>query len=721
MREKNSKKRKSKWRVLFCILKNFILFFLTLGFILATILTIYISQITLPDFSNFSERAINNSTQIYDRTGKILLYDIHTNVKRIQVTGEKISKYLKNATIAIEDKDFYQHKGIKPDSIIRAMLANLRAGKFIQGGSTIDQQVIKNALLTSQKNILRKVTEWAMAIKLDAQVSKDDILTIYLNEVPYGGNIYGIQMAAKYFFNKDAADLNLNESVYLAALPNAPSYYSPYGNHIEALENRKKIILQKMLAQKLITEIEYAEAKKTTVIWQQNNENGKALHFVFMVKDYLEQKYGKAIVDSGGLKIITTLNYDWQSQAEEIVKKQALENDKKHHATNASLVAIDPKTGQILTMVGSRDYFDTEIPGKFNIATALRQPGSAIKPIVYAAAFLKGYNPNTVLFDLETEFNTACDAQHNPLPQYFDAKCYHPKNYDNLFRGPVNLRTALGQSLNIPAVKLLYLTGINNAIATAQDLGITSLNPYGNYGLSLVLGSGEVSLLQLTNAYATFANNGTFNPSTFILSVTDKDGRKLENYNSNARQVLSENVTEAINDILADYSVKIPSYGITGPLQFSDRQVAVKTGTTNDFRDAWTIGYTPNIAVGVWVGNNDNTPINKKLSSLVAAPLWRVFMNVVNASSSIEYFSNSSSTLITNNPAINGIYCQNLNDQDQHNFSTILSQIISKENLNPAQNNFSDPMSNLWQKSINLWAKDKICPLTNPNSFSGMR
>ncbi len=404
---KNIKKRKKTlWRTF----NKLFLLLISIGLILTAAIAIYISTVTIPDFSNFANRKVDNSTQIYDRTGKILLYDVHGEVKRTQVTSAEISPYLKEAVVAVEDKHFYEHYGIRPTSIIRAILINLKTGSFTQGGSTIDQQIIKNALLTKNKNILRKIKEWAMAIKLDSQVSKDAILTIYLNDAAYGGTIYGAQTASKFFFNKDAKDLTLAEAAYLAAIPNAPSYYSPYGNHVGELEARKNLILKLMLDQGKITGDQYLNAKNEKVIWQKNIESGKAMHFVFFVKDYLEQKYGKDIVDKGGLKVITTLNYDYQERAEDIVKKYALQNAKTFNAKNAGLIAIDPKTGQILTMVGSRDYYDTEIDGNYNITIASnRQPGSSFKPIVYATAFMKGYSPDTVLFDVPTEFSTSCN------------------------------------------------------------------------------------------------------------------------------------------------------------------------------------------------------------------------------------------------------------------------------------------------------------------------
>lgn len=695
-------RHKKRRKAILKILKNLLFVGGSLFLIMVAVIAIYVSSITIPDFSNFANRKIDNSTQIYDRTGKILLYDVHGDIKRIQIPGNEMPKYVKDATVAIEDKHFYEHSGVRPTSIIRALIANLKAGAFVQGGSTIDQQIIKNALLTQNKSIIRKITEWAMALKLDKQVSKDDILTIYLNDTSYGGTIYGVQTAAKYFFGKDAKELGLAESAYLAALPNAPSYYSPYGNHIDELEARKNLILKSMFDQKMISGEEYAKAKSEKVVWQKNIENGKAMHFVFFVRDYLEKKYGKDVVDKGGLKVVTTLDYELQSKGESIVKKYALENAVKYHATNAGLVAIDPKSGQILTMVGSRDYFDTDIPGNFNVTTALRQPGSAFKPIVYSTAFMQGYTPDTVLFDVATEFSTTCSYNSTPLPQYPDAKCYSPENYDGLFRGPVSIRNALAQSLNIPAVKALYLVGVNNAISTAQKMGITSLDVNGDYGLSLVLGSGEVSLLELTNAYAVFANEGTYNPPAFILSVKDKDGNELEKYNQNSVYAIPEFAADYINDILSDNVARTPLYGPSSGLYFKDIAVAAKTGTTNSYRDTWTLGYSPSIAVGVWAGNNDNTPINKKLSGTVSVPMWSEFMREATKNETIASFKKATPPtdlkIDNNTPPVRGVYCYTDSSGVNYSYSILDS---------------NDSQYSLWKIPSDIWMQNSSCPFSN--------
>ena len=690
-RKKNHPKRK-----MVRFLVKILLILVSCFLVFVTVIIIYVSTLTIPDFSNFANRKIDNSTRIYDRTEKILLYDVHSNVKRVQVKGDEISQYVKDATVAVEDRHFYEHHGIRPTSIVRAFIENLKAGSIVQGGSTIDQQIIKNALLTQDKNIIRKIKEWAMAIKLDAQVSKADILTIYLNDASYGGDIYGIETAAQYFFGKRGKGLDLTEYAYLSALPNAPSYYSPYGNHITELENRKNLILKDMLDENLITQEEYNKSKNEKVVWQKNNTSGKALHFIFFVRDYLENKYGKDIVDTGGLKVVTTLDYDLQSKAESIIKTHVLENAKKYHATNGSLITIDVKTGQILTMVGSRDYFDNEIPGNFNTATALRQPGSSFKPIVYATAFMKGYNPNTILFDVPTEFNTKCSANSTPLTNNKDVRCYSPENYDGKFRGPVSIRNALAQSLNIPAVKALYLAGVKDSILTAQKMGITSLNSGGDYGLSLVLGSGEVSLLQITNAYAVFGNEGTYNPPAYILSVTDKNGNILESFTQNSNNVIPKNVANQISDILSDNEARTPLYGANSGLYFGDRPVADKTGTTNNYRDTWTIGYTPSYAVGVWSGNNDNTPINKQLSGMIAVPMWNEFMTYLLKDKPIEYFPKPEILIDNSNNLlpVKGVYCYT-DGSGSHSYSIL-------------ENN--DSQYNLWRIPEESWVNQNSCP-----------
>jgi penicillin-binding protein 1C len=669
----------------------------SVGVIIFALMIGWIATLQLPDFNNFENRSIANSTKIYDRTGKIVLYNIHDNVRRTEVPISDISLYIQQATISIEDAHFYEHNGFRPTSFIRAMIANVLSGSYSQGGSTIDQQVVKNALLTREKTIPRKMKEIVLSLKLDREVPKDTILQIYLNESPYGGTIYGVEEASLSFFGKHAKDINLTEAAYLAALPQSPTYYSPYGKHRDALERRKNLVLARMYELGYITEAEKNASQAEAVSFERDVSNsGKALHFVMYIREYLEQQYGVDVVQNGGLKVVTTIDHELQKQMEEVVKKGALENARKFKATNAAAVAIDPRTGQIRAMVGSRDFFDTEIPGQYNIALAERQPGSSFKPIVYAAAFERGYTPETVLFDVPTQFSSLCDPYGNPNAGVKESACYMPVNYDGVFRGPISLRDALAQSLNVPAVKLLYLTGLTNAIRLAQELGLSTIQDPARYGLSLVLGGGEITLLELTNAYGVFANNGIYNPPQGILEVRDGDNTVLEKFSKKEREVLSNSVTSLISNVLADINAKIPSYGANSPLYFGDRPVAVKTGTTNDYRDVWVIGYTPSIVVGMWGGNNDNTPIDKRVAGLVLAPVWHEAMAAAIGTSTIEYFPDPLPNT-TSKPILHGDYCSG-------GVHTILASVIKDNPDGPYPSNpAGDPQYNNWETAVQNW------------------
>ena len=606
--------------------RNIIIFLISCGVLFTGILLIWVSTFQVPSLNTIEERKVSQSTKIYDSTGKILLYDVFHNTKRTLVPFEDISQNIKNATLSIEDKDFYTHHGIKPLSMLRAVLVDVSSLSFNQGASTITQQVVKNSILTGDKTPTRKLKELVLSLKLEKILSKDQIFSMYLNEIPYGGIIYGVQEASQSFFGVDAKDVDLAEAAYLAAVPKAPSYYSPYGQHKDQLELRKNLVLKEMLNDGKITADEYNTAlnEKVTFI-PQSNGGIKAPHFVMYIKDYLENKYGTDVLEQGGLKVITTLNYDLQAKAEAIAKQYADSNEKNFNGSNDAFVAIDPKTGGILTMVGSRDYFDTKIDGNFNVTLAHRQPGSTFKPFVYAEAFIKGYTPDTVLFDLPTQFSTKCAPDNTTS----DNGCYSPGNYDDQFRGPMTLRDALAQSINVPSVKALYLAGVKDSIDLATSMGITSLGDPSQYGLTLVLGGGEVSLLDMTSAYGVFATEGVRNPYTGILSVEDKNGNVLEQIKPRPTQVLDPEVTRQISDILNDNVARAPLYGSNSVIYFPGRDVAVKTGTTNNYKDAWIIGYTPSVVVGTWAGNNDNTSMAKKVSGLIVAPMWRAFMDEV--------------------------------------------------------------------------------------------
>lgn len=637
------------------ILKPFLILFISLGLILSSIFIIWFSTLKIPDLSVFEERKVAQSTKIYDRTGEILLYDVHSETRRTIVPYENISQEIKDATISIEDMEFYSHKGIKPTAILRAVIANLTPGGVTQGGSTITQQVIKNSILTKDQTPTRKLKEWILALKLEKVLSKDQILNTYLNENPYGGNIYGVEEASKTFFGKSAMDVTLAEAAYIAAIPQAPTYYSPYGKNKDKLDLRKNLVLQQMKKGGYITEEEYDAAMKEEVHFLEKNTTGiRAPHFALYVKDYLIQKYGESMVEEGGLKVITTLDYKIQEKAEKVVANFAPNLEKSFNASNTAMVAIDPKTGDILSMIGSRDYFEKGY-GNFNITTALRQPGSTFKPFVYATAFMKGYTPETVLFDVETEFSPNCTPEGKPKNPKDDPKiCYSPVNYDDLFEGPETMRKALAHSRNIPAVKTLYLAGINDSIKTAEAMGITSLTDPNRYGLTLVLGGGEVSLLELTSAYGVFANDGLRNPYRSILKVEDSKGNVLEEASFNQTQAIPAQVARQINDILSDPTVRMDT--ITSVVDNLHRQVATKTGTTNDYRDVWIEGYTPNIVVGAWAGKNDNTPMDRKVAGLIITPVWGAFMAEINDDLAKENFKEPEPLSDDLKPTLRGIW-----------------------------------------------------------------
>jgi membrane peptidoglycan carboxypeptidase len=447
--------------------------FFVLGLIITGGVFIWVSTLQIPDLSAFEQRRIQQSTKIYDRTGEVLLYDLHQDVRRTIVPFENISYHVKNATVAIEDDQFYKHYGIDPLAIVRTMFNNISmgGGPFDgAGGSTITQQVIKNSILEQEKRLTRKIKEAILAIKIERVLSKDQILSHYLNESPYGGTIYGVEEASQAFFAKSAADLTLPEAAYMAALPQAPTYLSPYGNHRDALDARQKLVLQRMLINKFITQEEHDAALATVVEFQPQAVTGiRAPHFVMYIRELLVEEFGEEALSEKGFRVVTSLDWELQQEAERIVAEKAAHNEKTFNASNAGMVAIDPKTGDVLVMVGSRDYFDDKIDGNFNTALAPRQPGSSIKPVVYASAFSKGYTPDTKVFDVKTQFSSVCE----PWDLSNENPCYSPNNYNNKFVGPISLRNALAQSLNIPAVKVLYLKTRSNSQGIWVSLPLT--------------------------------------------------------------------------------------------------------------------------------------------------------------------------------------------------------------------------------------------------------
>jgi 1A family penicillin-binding protein len=604
--------------------KIFIYTILSIVFVLLAGLA-WISK-DLPTPGHIKSVTSQQATQILDRNGN-LLYSVYGNENRQEIKFADIPNTAKQATVATEDSTFYSNYGIDFRGIARSAYYDIfKRGKGnLHGGSTITQQYVKNALLDNNQSILRKIKEAILAIELEVMYSKDQILTMYLNEIPYGGNAYGIQAASKTYFGIDAKNLDLAQSALLAALPQAPSFYSPYGGHSDLLLDRKNYVLNRMVKLKMITQDQADTAKAEKIAFIPYHENITAPHFVMYVKEVLAAQYGEQFVETGGLKVTTTLDPNDQKIAQQVIEKDSASTLKKSGATNAALTAVDPKTGDILAMVGSVDYFNMQNQGNVNVAISNRSPGSSFKPIVYATGFKDKYSPATTLFDLKTDFGGG----------------YSPNDYDLKNRGPVSARDALANSLNIPAVKMEYMAGVQNSINTAKDFGITTLTNPDSYGLSLVLGGGDVKLLEMTGAYSVFANNGTKMEASPLLKVEDQKGKVLlDRTKVKGKQVLDPQVAYEISSILSDNNARTPIFGAHSALYFPNRTVAAKTGTTQNYRDAWTLGYTPSLAAGVWVGNNDNTPMPGQLAaSMAAAPLWHEFMDQALANKPNEDFS----------------------------------------------------------------------------------
>lgn len=577
----------------------------------------------LPNPNGITAQQQTQSTKIYDSTGTHLLYEIG-DIHRTLVPLDKISALAIHATLAAEDDKFYEHHGIALNGIIRGLILKPLTGQRAQGGSTITQQLIKNSILSPERTLQRKVKEAVLAVELEQRFGKDKILEMYLNQIPYGNRTYGIEAAAQQYFGTSAANVNVAQAALLASLPQAPSYYSPYGSHFEDLKRRQEYILQRMADLHMISADEAAAAKKEDLQFIPPRENILAPHFVFYVKEQLEKEFGERIVEQGGLKVTTTLDMRLQTIAEDSLKKRQ-EGLKKLGASNAALTALNPKTGDILAMVGSIDYFNQDIDGNVNVAVRHRSPGSSIKPFVYGAAFAKGYPPSTIVMDAVTDFGQG----------------YSPKDYDLQERGPLTMRQALSNSLNIPAVQTLYLAGVKNAVNFANKMGLVSLTDPNRYGLSLVLGGGEVTLLDETSAYGVFANEGVRFPYRSILKVENTsevlfDALAIE---TPGQAVVDPQITRLVTDVLSDNSARSLVFGVNTPLQLGSRPVAAKTGTTQDFRDGWTMGFTPSLVTGVWVGNNDNSPMGKRADGVVvAAPIWNDFMRQALVGTPIEQF-----------------------------------------------------------------------------------
>lgn len=650
------------WKHAFFVLG---LVLLGIAILLAAIVLYYAYQV--PDTSILMVRHISESTKIYDRTGEHLLYDVHGEEKRTVISWDAMPESIKKATLASEDSNFYNHGGIDIKGILRALYRDVTNLQAAEGGSTITQQLVKNALVGKEKKLSRKIKEAILSIQIERAYSKDQIFWMYLNQIPYGSNAYGIEAASQTYFGKSASQLTFREAATLASLVKAPSYYSPYGAHTDQLANRTNYVLKRMLDLSLITDAQYQAALHETLALIPPHGQFEAPHFITAVlQPYLSAKYGEDLVQNGGLKVLTTIDWDKQKLAEDTVKKYGIINEKSYKASNAALVAVDPKTGQLLSMVGSRDFFGTSTPvgctpGKnckfdpsTNVATRPRQPGSSFKPFAYATAFMKGYTDSTILFDLPTEFNPSCSPAADQ--SYANGvACYNPRNYSGTFTGPVTMRQALDRSLNIPSVETLYLAGIDDTVTTARSMGIT-LDPNNYYGLSLVLGGAEVSLYDMVSGYSVFANDGIRETPNFILKISSSDGAVLEEYKPDEERAIPAQIAHLISDVLSDNNARAPVFGFNSALYLGSRPVAAKTGTTQNNRDGWLIGYTPSLAVGVWTGNNDDTPMTAAGAGLSAAgPMWKEFMTKALQGTSVEYFTKPD-PVENNNPMYNGDY-----------------------------------------------------------------
>lgn len=598
-------------------------FFGLIGFVFISIVLFLWYGRDLPTPGKLVNADLEESTRIYDRKG-ILLYSVFQNENRTYVKLADIPKQVQQATIAIEDKNFYTNQGFSVTSYFRGLVIDPILRRRVTGGSGITQQLVKNVLLSSERSIPRKIKELILSIQVDRKYTKDQILEMYLNDVPYGGANIGVEAAAESYFGKKVKELNLGESAFLAGLPQSPSIYSPFTGEKYYIERTRQVLSQ-MESVGYITQ-KQADAALTDIKnkkFSQVETGIKAPHFVMYVKQLLAKQFGETLVENGGLQVTTTLDYSIEKEAESIVKTE-IGKLKGYDVGNGAAVVMNPKTGEILAMVGSKDYFDTKNDGNFNAALGSRQPGSSLKPIIYATAFEKGYTPATMLMDVKTDFPTGDPTK--PI--------YTPVNYSGKYNGPMQLRFALGNSINVPAVKILAKIGIKDVMENAYKMGIQNWQPtaenMANVGLSLVLGGREITLLDEVSAYSVFANAGIKQDPVAILKVVDSKGSVLyENKKRSGSRVLSENVTFLISHILLDNVARTLEFGPNSYLNIPGKTVSAKTGTTDEKRDNWTVGYTPSFVVGVWVGNNDNTPMNQAIASGAtgASPIWYKIMS----------------------------------------------------------------------------------------------
>ncbi len=669
----------------------------------------------LPDPNQLLERNIEQTTTIYDREEETILYQLHGDVNRKIVQLDELPEYMKQATLTAEDRNFYEHKGFSLTGIARSIIVNLTSGSRV-GGSTITQQFVKNAILTTEKTYTRKLKELILAYRIEQKFSKDEILQLYFNEIPYGSVIYGVEAASQSYFGISARDLTLGQAAILAALPQRPTYFSPYGTNIDRLMERQQWILDNMVELGYIEQAAADAAKAEEITFKPRQESLLAPHFVMYIRQLLADEYGERYAEEAGLKVVTTLDMEHQTAAEQAIADHIEKNRDSYNASNASLVAMDTKTGQITAMVGSADFYDEEIDGQVNVALRPRQPGSSFKPLAYAVAFEKGFTPETVLYDVVTDFGAG-------------GQSYTPQNYNLAENGPVTMRKALAGSLNIPAVKALYLAGVDRVLNTAEKLGYTTLRDRSRFGLSLVLGGGEVLLLEHTAAYAAFAREGQYHSPLAILKIEDADGEVLYEYkegDNRGKQVMDAQAVRSLNSVLSDNAARAYTFGEQNNLTLGGRPVAAKTGTTNDYRDAWTMGYTPSLAAGVWAGNNDNSAMRNAGGSLAAAPIWNQFMRAVLADQPVETFQPAPENTaekpvlrgelagltptridsITGKLATEDTPEELVIEKVFTQFHSILYYINKDDPRGPApQDPFSDPQFPRWEDAVRAWAE----------------
>lgn len=644
----------------------------------------------LPSPEILTKKITGGNTQIYDRTGQILLYEI--GIRKYWVNFNELNKNIIYATLAAEDDSFFEHHGISLKGILRSFWLNLKTGSLTYGGSTITQQLARNLFLSQEKSLIRKIKEIVLALELERKFTKEEILTYYLNSINYGAGNIGIKAASLFYFNKNPKDLTLAEAVALAAIPKSPKYLAPTSpENIQRLKERKNLILNRLYQLNWISKDEYLQAiNEEFKISTKKYFKIAAPHFVMEVKSILEKMFPDKNLETAGLRVITTLNYEYQKIAEEVVSQGALDNEKKNGAKNAALLMMDTKTGEILAMVGSRDFFDESIQGQVNMTTRPRQPGSAFKPISYVTLFQLGYPPETIVFDVPTNFGT---------PE----KPYMPQNFNKTFVGPVSLKIALAQSINVPAVKVFYLAGPERVIENARKFGITTLKDYKYYGLSLGLGTAEIKMTELARAYSVFANDGELVSQSLILKIYNSDNELIYEYKPEKVRVIDSQPVRILNSILKDYEARRGLLIASLPLtKIDDYEIAIKTGTSQYYRDAWTVGYTPNFVVIVWAGNTDGTPTKEGASIVATLPIWNKFVKEIIKDYPKTKFLDPLPVKV-NKPMLNGEWYSEI-----YGVHEILHYVDRNNPLGPIPSNpYNDPQYINWESAVQAWLSTK--------------